>query len=121
MRTRFRFEQGRVSEELPVQTDDCIRPGARGRAMQNVKSVFAIDFRMRFVECDNMAEGISGVNDTAMFIFDPDVKGGVIGKPIRHKRIGAGIVCSHAPGGEAYTMLPQSAVDGSVYAPCCLR
>ena len=70
MRARFRFEQGRVREELPVQPDDGIRPGTRGRTMQNVKSVFAIDFRVGFVERDDMAEGISGVNHTAMFVFD---------------------------------------------------
>ena len=75
--------------------------------MQNVKSVFAIDFRMGFVERDNMAEGISGVNHTAMFVFDPDVKGSVIGKPIRHKRIGAGIAGSLAARGNAYTLLPD--------------
>ena len=75
--------------------------------MQNVKSVFAIDFRVGFVERDNMAEGISGVNHTAMFVFDPDVKGSVIGKPIRHKRIGAGIAGSLAARGNAYTLLPD--------------
>ena len=52
--------------------------------MQNMKSVLAIDFRVGFVERDDMAEGISGVNHTAMFVFNPDVKGGVIGKTIRH-------------------------------------
>src|SRR5438045_9418901 len=107
MRARFRFEQGRVRKELPVQADDCIRPGARGRTMQNVKSVFAIDFRVRFVERDDVAEGISGVNHTAMFVFDPDVEGSVIGKRIRDKRIGAGIAGSLDARGNAYTMLPD--------------
>jgi hypothetical protein len=41
--------------------------------MQNVKLVFAIDFRMRFVERDDMAERISSVNHTAM-PPDPDAR-----------------------------------------------
>jgi len=83
MRARFRFEQGRVRKELPVQADDCVRPGARGGAMQNVKFVFAIDFRVRFIESDNVAKRISGVDYAATFIFCPDVEGSVIGKSIR--------------------------------------
>src|SRR5437870_7984686 len=75
--------------------------------MQNVESVFAIDFRVRFVERDHMAERISSVNYAAMFIFDPDVKGSVIGKPIRQKRIGAGIAASLAARGNADTLLPD--------------
>ena len=38
---------------------------------------------VRFVEGDNMAERISGVDHAAMFIFDPDVERSVIGKAIR--------------------------------------
>src|SRR5438045_5056618 len=106
MRARFRFEQGRMRKELPVQADDCIRPGARGRAMQNVKSVFAIDFRVRFVERDNMAERVSGVNHAAMFIFDPDVERSVIGKPIREQRVTAGVATGLAAGGDDYTLMP---------------
>src|SRR5207248_6629565 len=107
MRPRFRFEQSRVRKELPVQADDCIRPGARGRAMQNVKSVFAIDFRVRFVERDHMAKRISGVNHAAMFIFDPDVERSVIGKPIRQKRVSSGVAASLAAHGDSYALLPD--------------
>src|SRR5205807_10099899 len=42
-----------------------------------------------------------------MFIFHPDVKGSVIGKAIRHKRIGAGIAGSFAARGDTYTLLPD--------------
>ena len=41
--------------------------------MQNVKFVFTIDFGMWFVESNNVAERISGVNHTAMFIFDSEI------------------------------------------------
>src|SRR5437762_5194275 len=75
--------------------------------MQNVESIFAIDFRMRFVERDNVAERISGVNHAAMFIFDPDVERSVIGKPIREQRVTAGVATGLAPDGNAYTLLPD--------------
>ena len=42
-----------------------------------------------------------------MFVFDSDVKGSVIGKPIRHQRIGAGIAGSLAARGNAYSLLPD--------------
>src|SRR5437762_5193081 len=75
--------------------------------MQNVESIFAIDFRMRFVERDNVAERISGVNHAAMFIFDPDVERSVIGKPIRQKRVSSGVPADLAARGDAYTLLPD--------------
>src|SRR5260370_42090468 len=42
-----------------------------------------------------------------MCILDRDVKGMVIGKPIRQKRIGAGIPASSALRGNADTLLPN--------------
>src|SRR5437879_9037496 len=75
--------------------------------MQDVESVFAIDFGMRFVESNNVTERISRVDHAAMFIFNPDVEGSVIGKPIRQKRIAAGIAASLALRGDADTLLPD--------------
>ena len=63
-----------MREKLSVQADDRIRPGARGRAMQDMKFVFAIDFGVRFVKGDNVSERVGGIDGIAAFIFDSNIE-----------------------------------------------
>ena len=72
-----------------------------------MKPVFAVDFRVWFVECDHVSERISSVNDPAIFVFHPHIKRGVIGKSIRHQRISADIAADAGAARDADALFPN--------------
>src|SRR5262249_55859660 len=112
-RPRFGFSKTGAGKKFAIQTNPRVTPGARCGAIQNMQLVGAIEFRLRFVERDDLAQRVSRIDDSAVFVFDPHVKRSVIGKAVGHERIGANISLHTAFFGHAHGFLPDRSRIGN--------